>query len=411
KEQAGRMSNHYPPEDAKGFQYVKQMEEGRLGKDEPYFKWLKKKHPEIDDLWNYQNREFEFTENEYHESWIAAEAEKYIKKQVNSNPEKPFLSWISFQGPHSPLDPPSEVKGLIDRTKLPQPLSEDKQLSPVARYRKALNNLTENKKEIMKMREAYAEIIVEIDKQIGRILDLLKELDIFDNTTIIFSADHGDLLGDYGLNAKGPYPYRGQLNIPLMLSNHPEIISGTRSDILTGNIDIPGTILDIAGSENSIGFSRSLLKQVQEDSEQREVIFSEFCDSIKTVDSKKYRFCYHPFIKFCELYDKENDPGEVNNLAGREKYAEIEKEMLAHIIDFGILSKGIRIEAHDFVPEQQEGVRKKYPDFEKDFRVAFPLSKSDLKKLREKGLSTEYNEFMKEMDIINYYAKPYWEEN
>lgn len=140
----------------------------------------------------------------------------------------------------------------------------------------------------------------------------------------------------------------------------------------------------------------------------REVNFSEFCDNIKTVENKRYRYSYYPFTGYAELYDRENDPKEQVNLAGRPEYAFIEKEFLKHIIDFCIISKGIRIEAHDFVPEQQEGVRKKFPEYERDFKIAFPLTKKDIERLKKARLSTDYNEFCKGKEVLAYYAKPYW---
>lgn len=75
----------------------------------------------------------------------------------------------------------------------------------------------------------------------------------------------GDLLGGFGPNAKDPFPYHGQLAIPLILSNHPGIRLDSRSDNLVGNIDIPATVLDIAGSKRAIGMSRSLIAQAQPD--------------------------------------------------------------------------------------------------------------------------------------------------
>jgi arylsulfatase A-like enzyme len=405
--------HHYPPHDTKGFDEAVQFEEGRMQKQEPYLHWLNGRHSEATDIWNHDKYEFAYDEEEYYEAWIASHAIDFIEEQTRET-EHPFFAWISFQGPHGPLDPPSSVKGAVDTTRLPEPIEKpenEETIPEVQRYREALGYEYDSLEETMERRTAYAELIAAIDEQIGRILDNLEDLGVADNTTFLFSSDHGDLLGDFSLDAKGPYPYHGQLAIPLVIANHPEIDTGTRSDSLVGNIDIPGTCLDIAGAEETIGVSRTLLEQAQEDpAAEREVNFSEFCDSIKTVETQRYRYSYYPFSGSATLYDRKHDPDERENRSGDPEYAELERELLMHLIDFGIVSKGIRVEAHDFVPGQQEGVAKKYPGFAQDFKVAFPLSSTDRQKLEKKDLQTDYNEFCRDIDVVSHYTAPYWEE-
>ena len=403
--------HHYPGKDSKGFATVHQMEEGRLGEQEEYLEWLRERHPAVKKIWNAQNGVFDFPEQEYYEHWIASKAIKFIENAKVKN-EKPFLAWVSFQGPHTPLDPPAEAKGSVDPALLPKPIiADNKPLSPVVRYRQAFDGtlgIPGNK--IMENRLLYTETIATIDHQIGRLLDSLTSLGILENTTIIFSADHGDLLGDFHLNAKGPFPYQAQLSIPLIVSNHPHVQRGNRSLSLAGNIDIPGTILDIAGSKRSIGISRSLIDlSAEKPIYIREVIFSEFCDSIKTVFDGKYKYSYYPFAGVGELYDIQEDPKEICNLAEKTGYETVELQMLKHIIDFGIISKGVRIEAHDFVPEQQTGLAKKYPRYLEEFPIAYPLSgQKHLEALARENLSNDYNEFCKGKKLVAHYGC-YWE--
>ncbi|HAX95694.1 MAG TPA: sulfatase [Prolixibacteraceae bacterium] len=408
----GRL-HHYPAKDSKGFTIVHQMEEGRLGEHEEYLQWLRGKHPEVKRIWNITNGAFNYPEEDYYEYWITSKVIDFINDNECSIDKKPFLAWVSFQGPHTPLDPPKEVKGSVDPTLLPKLITADeKQLAPVVRYRQAYGGtLGISEEEILESRKLYAETIVEIDRQVGRLLDHLASLGILENTTFIFSADHGDLLGDFHLQQKGPFPYHNQLSIPLIISNHPGVRCGVHSSSLAGNIDIPATVLDIAGSERGIGISRSLINLSAENPENpREVIFSEFCDSIKTVFDGRYKFSYYPFTGVSELYDIQEDPNEILDLTGQQKYGVIESQMLRHIIDFCIISKGVRIEAHDFVPEQQAGLYKKFPDHLDEFPAAHPLSNiKQLDSLRREGLSADYNEFCKSKKIIAHYGL-YWDQ-
>jgi arylsulfatase A-like enzyme len=402
----GKM-HHKPANDPKGFQNMVFMEEDRLGPNEPYLQWLKKHHPQVKSVFNYDQDKlvFDFTEEQYYEHWIASQAIKFIEHHAESS-NKPFFAWISFQGPHGPFDPPKEVKGSVNAALLPERIRDFKNIreipNQVHQYRSAIFSLAGDDDRLREIRIAYAEMIVEIDRQIGRILQKLESLAIMDNTTVIFSADHGDSLGDHMQKGKGPYAYSPQLNIPLIVSNHPEIKAATHSDSLVGNIDIPGTVLDIAGAKRTIGYSQSLINLARQNPvNPREVNFSEFCDSVKTVENKRYRYSYYPFLNFSELYDKKNDPHELHNLAGRGEYAQLEAEFTRHIIEFGLIAKGFTVEAHDFVRDAQQGLRKKNPVFEHEFPLAYPIQLRHREMLKKAGLEEDYNDFCRGKKILN----------
>lgn len=399
--------HHTPGLDLKGFQQAKLMEENRLKDDDDYYKWLKKRHPEVDGIFHVdgKKRQFLFEKEDYYEHFIADETIRFLKDAG----DKPSFSWVSFQGPHTPYDPPKHLRGQVRKALLPQPIHRPKgDLSQTAQYRSAVRNISGDSDEIMATREAYGEMIIEIDHQIGRIIDHLKEIGQYEQTTIIFSADHGDMLGDMNIGEKGPFVYESQLGIPMVISNHPDLDKGSRSQLLTGNIDIPGTVLDLAGASRGIGYSKSILGLI-EGSISREVNYSEFCDSIRTVENHQYRYCYYPFEGYSELYDREKDPQEVDNLAGQPAYTSVEGDLLKAIIDYGIVAKGPRIEAQDLVPNKQAGLEAIAPDYLVDFPLVFPLASMEkYRKIKEAGLDPDYNAFCKEREILAWYGK-YWQ--
>jgi arylsulfatase len=399
--------HHFPADDAKGFSVVKQMEEGRLGDQEPYLQWLRERHPDVTRMWNAQDLTFSFPEEEYYEHWIASRAIDFVRGIGDT----PFLAWISFQGPHGPFDPPPDVKGSCDASKLPPPLRREvaTELPETVRYRHCRETWGDNPELILARRGAYAEMIVSIDRQIGRVLVALEEQGLFETTTFVFSADHGDMLQDFGITAKGPFPYRGQLDIPLLVANHPRLAPATRSRQLAGNIDLPGTLLDVAGADRSIGHSRSLLDLAQPEPRQpREVILSEFCDSVRTIQDARWRYSHYPFEDAAELYDRENDPDELHNLAGQPQVAEVEIRMLRHLVDYAVINKGPRVEAHDFGPRKQAGMLAKHPEGLRDFPVIFPLSTNERERLQAAGLDADCNEFCRKLPVLHSYSAPYW---
>lgn len=252
-------------------------------------------------------------------------------------------------------------------------------------------------------------MIVHIDTQIGRILDTLEQQGTLEQTTIIFSADHGDMLDDYDLFSKGPYPYENQLGIPVIVANHPSVPRQQRSDLLVSNLDIPGTCLDIAEYDGTIGYSRSMIGMLNDPTLRRTVNYSEFCDSLRIVEDKAYRLCYYPFTGITELYNLLDDPAQQHDLSGQADYAPIERKLLMDIIDYMIVGKGVRIEAHDMIPPVQRGLDQKDPHWKAHTPICYPLgSREFVQRLKDKNLSTTYNEFCRDKDILRSYGA-YWE--
>jgi arylsulfatase A-like enzyme len=398
----GKM-HHDPAGDAKGFQHVRLTEENRLGNDDGYLRWLKERHPRATNVFNGEGYEYGLDETQHYEHWVADEAMAFMKEKRGKTP---FFAWVSFQGPHDPIHPPKEYRGAVNASRLPRPLPACPDEGAVIPYRRACLEVTEDQAALMEKRVAYGELIHYIDGQIGRVIGCLKESGLWGNTTVLFSADHGDLLGDQRLMGKGPFPYRGQLDVPLILANHPGVTPG-RCDELTGNLDIPGTVLNIAGSQEPLGASRSLLPIARGESG-RTMNFSEFCDSIKTVEDKCWRFSHFPFTGKSMLFNKQSDPDEQVNLSGRPEHAATENQMLSRVIDFLLLAKGVRVEAHDLVPAQQLGLDELQLGWRDCFEVAFPTSSIEQARLQKAGLNANHLDFCIEKAVVRSYAPPYW---
>lgn len=144
---------------------------------------------------------------------------------------------------------------------------------------------------------------------------------------------------------------------------------------------------------------------------EREVNMSEFCDTSKTIVDKRYTYIYYPFTGVSRLYDRANDPNECHDLIGDPAYAEIEKKFLMKVVDMMILSKGVRIEAHDMTPDTREGIEKLHPKFLDNFDIAYPLaSRTAQQRLRDAGLDADYNEFVRNRPIKAHYGVYFFDE-
>ncbi|MFW6039152.1 MAG: hypothetical protein ACOC9P_01600, partial [bacterium] len=190
---------------------------------------------------------------------------------------------------------------------------------------------------------------------------------------VLFTADHGDMLGDFSLWGKGCLSRSAQLNVPMMIANHPGLHDGSRSNCLANNIDIPGTVLDIAGADRPIGVSRSLVQMLNSGSpQQRDVNFSEVGDCVKIVEDGARRYCYYPFTGFGEMLRLDGCRDERITINGDAELEDKERRFLKDIVDFQAMNNGVRIKEKNLIPDTVAGVNAKHANFPK----AIPFSKN-----------------------------------
>jgi arylsulfatase A-like enzyme len=103
-----------------------------------------------------------------------------------------------------------------------------------------------DEEQIRNMRSIYYGMVREIDDWIGEILDKLDELGLSDNTLVIFTSDHGEMLGDHGMHSKMIF-YEGSVHIPLLMRFPGRIKPGTVVDSPVSTMDVCPTILDYLG--------------------------------------------------------------------------------------------------------------------------------------------------------------------
>lgn len=421
--------DHTPRSDSFGYRYRRLFDENRP--DSEYTEWLRERHPEVTSCWasDESGLQFKYPEDEFYDAWSADKAIEFINAYAKKQPlpekgkiddtlppldeDAPFYMYCGFLSPHTPVIPPKERRGSVDIDKIPKVLCTHREdIAPVEKNRRAFLNSHEDLinpegavERRMYERRAYCELIVEIDRLVGKIVSALKENGLYENTTIIFTSDHGSVDNDYNVVSKGPWPYKSQLFIPMVIANHPRLAPGAHCDALCGNLDIGATVLDIAGDERAFGTSHSMLGLFDGAVAERETNMSEFCDSVKTIVDKRYTFTYYPFTGQTCLYDREADPLETTDISGRPDLADMERRFLMEIIDNMILAKGVRMEAHDMVNEVRQGIEKKDPKFLDNFDIAYPIaSMREIERLREAGLPDDINEFCRTRPIMAHYG-------
>ena len=178
----------------------------------------------------------------------------------------------------------------------------------------------------------YAALCTQVDAGVGRIIDTLKELGVYDDTLIIYTSDHGDMQGSHGLKNKG-YPYEKSAGVPFVV-RCPGGRKGVVSDALVSAVDIYPTLLEAAGIKRHEGLDGcSLLKYLKgEESKVQDYIISEYAldGPWRMIRTPKYKLvCTLDDYSPLALYDMEQDQYEMSDLKGLPEYADVIRELTA----------------------------------------------------------------------------------
>lgn len=179
--------------------------------------------------------------------------------EANSDTGKPLFMKVSFARPHSPYDPPQRYFDMYKDVAIPEPwvgdwcgdfadrpMIED---APFGDF---------GVEHAVDSRRHYYAAVTFIDDQVGRIVKALKDNGMYDNSIIIFTSDHGDMLGDHN-HWRKTYPYEGSAHIPFIMKVPGNLASGEMREQCVDLRDILPTFLDVAGAEIPAMDGRSML--------------------------------------------------------------------------------------------------------------------------------------------------------
>jgi len=261
-------------------------------------------------------------EEDWEDAWIGRFACEWLN---NVSKESPWHYFVSFVGPHHPWDPPSNYADKYRNAKMPEPVYDTLEGKPD--YQKTLQfTKGSSVEELLNVRRQYCAMIELLDTYIGKMVEILKKRNMYDNTLIIICADHGEMLGDHGMYYKS-VPYDPSIRIPLIICGPGVEIRG-ESKTLVQLFDLYPTILEIAGIEvpNYID-AKSLVPILSgKEEKMREYQFVELYDRQKNyqlVCDGRFKFIKNTF-EINEMYDRENDPEECHNII--DKYPQIQKK-------------------------------------------------------------------------------------
>ncbi len=278
---------------------------------------------------------------EYHyDAWIA-ERTNALMQQYKDNDENFFL-WASFFDPHPSYlvpepwdkmyDPgkvtvPQLIPGEHDRNPAHFRLTQEEKPDFSQWQEKHGNGMhgchshRHDRKKLAKDIAVYYGMISLMDKYIGRILDKLEELGLAENTLVVFTTDHGHFYGQHGLTAKGPFHYEDMVKVPFLVRHPDNPASGKQSPAMQSLVDLAPSFLSFCGIEPPIfmtGRDQNPVWRGECEQARDHVIVENRHQPttfhLKTYVDSRYKITVYFGREYGEIFDLENDPGEIKNL-------------------------------------------------------------------------------------------------
>lgn len=330
-----------------------------------YGQWFKSSHPDWETLQapssrlphNYSVKQANRTpiaEEDYPTAWIKDRAIEYLRAHAHS--DQPLFTYVSFPDPHHPFNPPGRYWYMYDPDDFETgPSYEDHKNppSPLSNAREDYENgvvpdlqttvFMANDREVREAMSLTAGMITMIDDAVGEIIQALKETGRYDNTIIVFNADHGDYLGDCNLLLKGAWSRDSINRVPMIWADPTSDNQADVSSVLASTVDLSSTILDRAGVAPYFGMQgRSLLDCLTGTDALRDSLLVEYNDGlprmgfalparVRTLVTPDWQLAVYRGENWGELYDRKTDPQMLNNLWDDPEHADTKANLVLEL--------------------------------------------------------------------------------
>lgn len=189
--------------------------------------------------------------------------------------------------------------------------------------------------------EDYLRCIVSVDESVGQVLDFLKSNELDRNTIVVYTSDQGFYLGEHGLFDKR-FMYEEAMRTPLVMIYPKEIKENSHSELLTQNLDIAPTLLDVAGITIPDDLQGRSLRTIWQNNDfsWRDAIYYHYYEKgfgatpHYGVRTNRYKLIhFYDIVDSWEFYDLETDPNEMNNLYADFAYEQKIEELKNKLIE------------------------------------------------------------------------------
>ena len=241
----------------------------------------------------------------------------FLREQKGS--EEPFFAYAAFTSPHDPRQPPQEYREKYYNKRPPLPdnflpqhpfnngfmTGRDESLAPWPRPKEMVSD---------QLAEYYG-MVDHLDVEIGRVLKALEDSGRADNTIIIYAADHGLAMGSHGLLGKQSV-YEHSMRCPLVFVGD-GIPAGKSTSAFSYLLDIYPTLCSITGIKAPADLDGEDLSAIWKGTKDkvRDEVYLQYTSHQRSVREDRWKLIRYPQINHTQLFDLENDPSEMKNLA------------------------------------------------------------------------------------------------
>lgn len=246
----GKMHHEIDPYGLMGFEKRLSQEEFPDSRDD-YTRFIMDTYPHVYDYHGMRSEMYYVPQisplpaKDHPTQWIGDQSVEYIE---SCNPEEPMFLFASFIHPHPPFCPPAPWNKLY-REDPPSPHCPDmKDLEDyweILGDRCSLRRLMMSEQDVLRMKNFYYACISFMDYQVGRIIKALKDKGMYEDTLILFTSDHGDMMGDYQVTGKRTM-MDSSCRTPF-ICHYPGRAHEERCDICS-LVDVAPTLLSFAGA-------------------------------------------------------------------------------------------------------------------------------------------------------------------
>jgi choline-sulfatase len=288
--------------------------------------WKDNRSPWIGNVAPRKEVSSELIADDHIDAFVARESSKFIR----AHKDQPFFLVAGFLRPHAPFHPPKDFAAWYpaENTRLPP-------IGDLSRYpshiRKAAAQFQSMGEETLKkIRAGYLGNLRFVDTCIGEVYKTLEDLNLIDNTIVVYTSDHGEMGGDHGLFQKFVF-FEPSVGVPLIISYPKSLPQGKVSEALVEYLGIYPTLAELAGLPMSGKVDGASLVPWLKNPGGRgpEAAFAEYALSWAPrymVRTRRYKFNYNEG-DLAELYDLEDDPGERVNRSGDPSLSKVEKNL------------------------------------------------------------------------------------
>jgi len=305
-----------------------------------------------------QFRTWDIPEEYHYDAWIADRANALMADYAESGEN--FILWASFFDPHPQYLVPTPWDTMYDPEKLTVPeITPEEHAKNPPHFRMTqeehpdfsawkepdgnamhgFHSHLHDRDELAKNIAIYYAMISLMDKYIGQILDKLEELGLADNTLVVFTTDHGHFYGQHGLIAKGAFHYEDMVKIPMVARFPGRIPAGERSPALQTLVDYAPTFLTVAGIDvprTMTGLDQSPVWFGEEPAVRDHIVVENRHQPttlhVKTYVNERYKLTVYYGRDYGELFDLQEDPGEVNNLWDSPEHAKLKAQLVMALL-------------------------------------------------------------------------------